>query len=343
MSSVNAPNTRVEVHGLTSIAGSRHNGKLGTTQGVNSETSRVTVILDEAIGLSKYLNIKPANLKISTVPPLPAGVPGQMEPLFAKSNASGKPLEATVGNEWTQIHGVMLSVWIWMKHGGDADWCNSAESILSTMGATRATLNLVAHKRLHRIPPYFFSTKSPIPLPPRGKKQIFQGIGDIQQAMSVLCTKRPSEADGYAFLQTRAGAFTFQHYPHSGAVTCPDIETSTFYAVPPTRCPVDFHPFTIQETSYCKTGDFKKVRYASSEVTVPTFGYVMSRGWCSVKSKAELKGLKSEKSIYFDAFCAVCKTPNCGTEQMGTMETRGGRSQHLHFCQCCVTFFFSTC
>ena len=248
-----------------------------------------------------------------------------MEALFVQSNASGKPLEATVGNEWTQIRGLLLSVWMWMKNGGDADWCNSPKSTLNMMGVTRATMNLVAHKRLHRIPPEFFSTKSPIPLPPRSKKQVCQGIGDIQQAMGVLCTKQPSAADGYAFLQTRAGAFTFQHYPNSGAVSCPDIETSTFYAIPPTRCPSDFHPFTIQETSYSKTGDFKKVKYASSQVTVPTFGYVMSRGWCAVKSKAELKGLKSEKSIYFDAFCAVCKTPNCGTVQMGTMKTRGGR------------------
>ena len=64
-----APNTRVELHGLTSAKGSLLNGKLGRTVGAaDVTTKRIKVILDEVEvkGSANYLHIKPENLKLSS-------------------------------------------------------------------------------------------------------------------------------------------------------------------------------------------------------------------------------------------------------------------------------------
>ena len=64
-----APNTRVELHGLTSAKGSLLNGKLGRTVGAaDVTTKRITVILDEVEveGSANYFYIKPENLKLSS-------------------------------------------------------------------------------------------------------------------------------------------------------------------------------------------------------------------------------------------------------------------------------------
>ena len=334
------PPTRVEVHGLTSVQGSQHNGKLGTTIELLNpadNTRRVAVILDEAIGLNKRLNIKIVNLKISTAPPLSASGVGmselelELESLFVQSNESGLPLESIIGNDWSKIASLILMVWHWMRDGGDVE---KSREFLERIGVTRATMNMVAYKRLHRIPPEFYMSNSPIPLPPRAKKQMFSKISGCHNAADQLCQTQPQPADGYAFLLTHAGGFSFMHYPNSGPLSCPEIEESNKNAVPPTWRPVDFYPFTIQESCFADpqsqgVSDFAKAKYDSLQVVVPNFGHVISRGWSTIKSKKETKRLKSANAFYFDAFCAVCHTPSCGTISTGTLKTRGSHGMIL--------------
>ena len=143
---------------------------------------------------------------------------------------------------------------------------------------------------------------------------------DLQRAATQLCETPIPRTSGYAFAHTTAGAFTFTHYSNLGPMSSPDIEATANVGRPASACPVDFHPFVIQETCLVEKGNagIPELKYSLAKVMLANRGILLP-------NKHGLKGkYKSERAFSFDAFCAACATPTSTNEdKKDNFYTRG--------------------
>ena len=280
------PNARVELHGLNAT---QYNLKLGVViEGPNPVTGRIKVLLDCEIGLDHHLNLKPINLRSSNAATLPMGQSGGFDLILSHIDV--------IKDDFDRAKGPLLMLWEWMKHGGDP--VESRRFMKEHLeGCSRANLNAGAKKLLNSIPHLFFRANSPIQLPPRPKKKIFQTQGEASQAAFKLFQIPIPRAAGSMFCSTTAGPFTIMHRSNASALTT--LEVQARHNMPAS---IDFHPFSVSETA-AANNDASRAKYSVSHMCVPSPGFVFS-----MKHMVRQGGKKkSEKAFYFDVFCAVCK------------------------------------